>query len=335
MAWITVISSPAFTSRLCLGSGGLSSSIPLLLNTPGNFLIEGGYLTATVPIGMTLGSSLNFFWLAAYFVLCPILIVTLAPSAERSEGIEARATDASLSSDLSVAEEAARPLATKLSPSDRMNHSNLLSLIVSAAGLTYIAWYFSTRGFDLNLNIMIFVFVIFGMLAHRTPLRYVVAMKRACSNISGIIFQYPFYAGIMGMMQFTGLGEAIAAWMAAGASVTTLPLIGQATGAIVNFAIPSAGGEWAVLGPTFIEAARELASDMSPDQFNAFISRVALAVAYGESSTNALQPFYLLIILPVMGAGVNLQARDIMGYLVLPFLVMHFLTALIVTFAPV
>ena len=210
----------------------------------------------------------------------------------------------------------------------------MLALCVSVPGLIYIAWHFATRGFDLNLNIMIFVFVIIGLLSHRTPMRYVIAMKRACSNVSGIIFQYPFYAGIMGIMQFTGLGETIATWMAGGASVLTLPLISQLTGAVINFAIPSAGGEWAVLGPTFIEAARTLAVDMSPGEFNAFVSRVALGIAYGETSTNALQPFFLLIVLPVMGAGLKIQARDVMGYIVLPFIVIYLVTALLVTFAP-
>ena len=67
---------------------------------------------------------------------------------------------------------------------------------------------------------------------------------------------------------------------------------------------------------------------------DALLSRVAMAVAYGETSTNLLQPFYLLIILPVMGAGVRIQARDVVGYLVLPFLFMYTLTALLVSFVP-
>ena len=315
--------------------GGLSSSIPLLLNTPGNFLIERGVLDATVSVDTTLGSGLNLIYLATFFLLFPLLMVMLAPRTEQSAGIDTLLTDDAPARGLSVAEEAAPPPKAVQSPSDRLNHSRLLAAIVSAAGLLYIGWYFLTRGLDLNFNIMIFVFIMIGLLVHRTPMGYVVAMKRACSNVSGIIFQYPFYAGIMGMMEFTGLGESVAAWMAAGASVTTLPLIAQASGAVVNFAIPSAGGEWAVIGPTFVEAARGLAMDMPPDQFDAFVSRMAMAVAYGETSTNLVQPFWLLIILPVMGAGVRIQARDFMGYLIIPFLVVYGVTAALVTVAPV
>jgi len=314
---------------------GLSSSIPLLLNTPGNFLIEGGVLDSTVPVAYTLGSYLNLLWLAAYFIFLPLLMVLLAPHSQHSGGIETLASESTPMRAMSVAEEAAPPAAGARSPSDRLNHSRLLTIIVSVAGLAYIVWYFATRGFDLNLNIMIFTFIMIGMLVHRTPMGYVFAMKRACSNVSGIIFQYPFYAGIMGMMEYTGLGETIAAWMASGASLMTLPLLAQASGAIVNFAIPSGGGEWAVIGPTIVEAARTVAVELPPDQFLEYVSRIALAVAYGETSTNLLQPFYLLIILPVMGAGVNIQARDVMGYLVIPFVAWYATTALLITFVPI
>ena len=74
---------------------------------------------------------------------------------------------------------------------------------------------------------------------------------------------------------------------------------------------------------------------MPIEEINAMISRASLSVAYGESLTNLLQPFYLLIVLPVMGAGVKLQARDIMGYLVLPFIIMFIVQALMVVYIPI
>jgi short-chain fatty acids transporter len=187
------------------------------------------------------------------------------------------------------------------------------------------------RGFDIDLNIMVFIFIMTGLMAHGTPMRYVVAMRRACANVSGIIFQYPFYAGIMGIMSFTGLGTLIAASMASSASIASLPFFGQVAGAVVNLAIPSAGGEWAVIGPTFVEASRALTIDLPAADFEALVARVSMAVAYGETSTNLLQPFFLLSVLPVMGAGMRLHARDVMGYLVLPFVVMFALTAILVT----
>ena len=149
--------------------------------------------------------------------------------------------------------------------SDRLNNSRLLTGLVAAAGFWFIVDFFARNGFDLDLNIMIFVFINTGLLLHHTPMRYVIAMKRACANVSGIIFQYPFYAGIMGIMMFTGLGQIMAQWLAANATVTTFPLV----------------------------------------------------------------------ILPIMGAGIRIQARDVMGYLVLPFVWITVFTAAIVTWAPI
>ena len=145
-------------------------------------------------------------------------------------------------------------------------------------------------------------------------------MKRASSNVSGIIFQFPFYAGIMGIMIHTGLGSNFAKWIANNASIEFFPYISFLIGGIVNFAIPSGGGEFAVIGPSLLEAAKEIAIGLPLDQVTELISKTSLAIAYGESLTNLLQPFYLLIVLPVMGAGTYIEARDVMGYLVIPFM---------------
>ncbi|MEM1089023.1 MAG: TIGR00366 family protein [Pseudomonadota bacterium] len=313
--------------------GGLSSSIPLLLNTEGNFLIETGVLSEQIPISATLGSPLNWAYIAHHFLAVPLLMWLMRPHVHASRSMRDLA-DPAYEERGTVAEEAATHVLTGKSISDRLNNTIWLQLVIALAALSYVFRHFARNGFDIDLNIMIFIFLAVGLLTHGTPMRYVIAMKRACANVSGIVFQYPFYAGIMGIMMFSGLGTQIAGWMSEGATVGTLPFIGMLSGAVVNFAIPSAGGEWAVIGPAFTEAAASLAATLPEDQVQPFIARVALAVAYGETSTNLLQPFFLLVILPVMGAGVRIQARDVMGYLVLPFLYIFASSALLVTFVP-
>jgi short-chain fatty acids transporter len=173
------------------------------------------------------------------------------------------------------------------------------------------------------------------MLLHQTPMRYVIAMKRACSNISGIVFQYPFYAGIMGIMIHTGLGAAIGGTMAASASVYTYPIYTYAAGGLVNFAIPSAGGEYAVLAPSVILAIKQMAVGMGPGAETAMIAKASLSLAYGETVTNLVQPFFFLIVAPVMCVGVKLQVRDIMGYIFIPFSIYVLIQLLMITFIPV
>lgn len=313
---------------------GLSSSIPLVLNTEGNFLIETGVLERTVPITSTLGSTMNLVYVVCFFVTVPALLYVLRPQSEQTATID-DLREAESEETIAIEVEA-RNLQLKVPAlSDRLNNSRLLTGMVAAAGFWFIIGFFARNGFDLDLNIMIFVFINTGLLLHQTPMRYVIAMKRACANVSGIIFQYPFYAGIMGIMMFTGLGQMTAQWLAMNASLETFPVIAQLSGAAVNMAIPSAGGEWAVIGPSLTETAKALSAHLPPAAQADYIARIAMAVAYGETSTNLLQPFFLLVILPIMGAGVRIQARDVMGYLVIPFVWISVFTAAIVTWVPV
>ena len=182
---------------------------------------------------------------------------------------------------------------------------------------------------------MIFIFIILGLILHQTPKRYAISMKRASNNVYGIIFQFPFYAGIMGIVMYTGLGEAFSNWIASNASISTFPYYSYLIGGIVNFAIPSGGGEFAVIGPSLIEAAKQLSVSLPPDQAYNYISRIALSMAYGESLTNLLQPFFLLIVLPVMGSGTRIEARDVMGYLVVPFVILFILESLLILYLPI
>ena len=313
---------------------GLSSSIPLLLNTEKNFLIEGGVLQNVIPTSYTLGSTLNLVMIVLFVFVAPIILFFLAPKNSDKKELSDLLGFSNTEQEFTVKQEADSYKLPFRAMSDTLNNTILLQMIIVFMGLLYIVYYFISRGFDLNLNIMIFIFLMVGMLLHKTPMRYVVAMKRSCSNISGIIFQYPFYAGIMGIMLYTGLGTKLAGIMASVATIDTYPFYSYLTGGIINFAIPSAGGEFAVVGPSIIHAVHELGTGLPVSEINSMVSRASLSVAYGESLTNLLQPFYLLIVLPVMGAGVKLQARDIMGYLVLPFLIFFIIQSLLVVYMP-
>jgi short-chain fatty acids transporter len=313
---------------------GLSSTIPLLLNTEKNFLIEGGVLTSVIPTSLTLGSTLNLLMMLFFVIVTPIIILLLAPKkADNKELLDLLGSN-NLEKEFTVKQEAESLKLPYKAISDSLNNSIMLQMLIALMGLIYIFYHFATKGFELNLNIMIFIFLIVGLILHKTPMRYAVSMKRSCGNISGIIFQYPFYAGIMGIMLYTGLGTRLAELMASIATIDTFPFFSYLTGGVINFAIPSAGGEFAVVGPSIINAVQELGTGLPQVEINAMISRASLSVAYGESLTNLLQPFYLLIVLPVMGAGVKLQARDIMGYLVLPFIIMFIVQSMMVVYIP-
>lgn len=312
---------------------GLSSSIALLLNTENNFLIESGVLSDTISTGYSLGSSLNLAMIVLFVVVAPILIWLLIPKS--FEGKELKDLQTSFDDEESSVKTEA--LSYKLpfkAVSDALNNAGWLQIGVAILGVTYIVYHFATKGFDLNFNIMIFIFLIVGMLLHITPMRYSIAMKRASSNISGILFQYPFYAGIMGIMMASGLGEKISNVLVSIATPESYAFISYLTGGVINFAIPSAGGEFAVIGPSIINMVQELGANLSPTETTAMIARASMSVAYGESLSNLLQPFFLLIVFPVMGKGIKIQARDVIGYLFIPFVVLFVIQSLMVSYVP-
>lgn len=313
---------------------GLSSSIPLLLNTDGNYLIESGVLEATIPTTTTLGSPLNISIILLYTIFAPLLVVLLRPKNATNATFKDLLTDTHSTDEISIEDEAESLRLPIRNLSDRLNNNFPLIVIIFLMGLFYTVSHFTQRGFDLNLNIMNFIFLILGLLLHKTPLRYSIAMRRTSSNVSSILFQFPFYAGIMGIMIHTGLGEALAMQLATIADIHTYPFFSFLLGGIVNFAIPSGGGEFAVIGPSILEAVNVIGSGLPNGQLIEMLSRASLAVAYGESLTNLLQPFYLLLVLPIMGAGIKIQARDVMGYLVIPFLLFFSIQVLLITFMP-
>ncbi|MEM1002068.1 MAG: TIGR00366 family protein [Bacteroidota bacterium] len=313
---------------------GLSSSIPLLLNTEKNFLIEGGILSEVIPTSYTLGSTLNFIMLAVFLVFVPILVLCLIPKPKKPSELRNQLGDLSSNKEISIKEETESHKLPFKALSDTLNSSWILQTIIGLMGIGYIINYFFENGFNLNFNIMIFIFIIIGLFIHKTPMRYTIAMKRSSSNISGILFQYPFYAGIMGIMIHTGLGARIAELMASIANENTYPIFSYFTGGLMNFAIPSAGGEFAVVGPSVLSAVAEIGAGLPTPEVTNMISRAAMSIAYGESLSNLMQPFFLLLVFPVMGHGIKIQARDVMGYLVLPFIIMLIVQLLIITITP-
>jgi len=313
---------------------GLSSSIPLLLNTENNYLIQANILTETIPTSYTLGSGLNFAMIILFIVFASIMILLLVPKDSKIKELNHMLGSKHESEEISIKEEAESLKHSTKSLSDTLNNNIIIQMIIVVMGLSYIIYHFNTKGFNLNFNIMIFIFLIVGLFLHKSPMRYAISMQRASSNVSGILFQYPFYAGIMGIMLYTGLGEKLAEILASLSTPENYAFFAYLTGGVVNFAIPSAGGEFAVVGPTILKSVMDISNGLTETQITAMISRASMSIAYGESLSNLLQPFYLLLIFPVMGKGIKLQPRDVMGYLIIPFILFFIIQSAMVLWWP-
>lgn len=272
--------------------GGLSASVPLVAATKGNPMEK---LVGLIPISDTLFTPYNIFITVGLIITLPFLTRMMMP--KESEVV---AVDPTLLQDEVVV---TKVLGEDATLAERIEESRLLALVVGAFGIVYLGVYFSQKGFDLNVNTVNLIFLTAGILLHKTPMSYARAITAATRGTSGILIQFPFYAGIQVMMEHSGLGGLITNWFVNVATKDTFPLMAFFSSALVNFAVPSGGGHWVIQGPFIMPAAQALGADMG---------KAAMAIAYGEAWMNMAQPFWALPALAIAGLGV----RDIMGYCV-------------------
>ncbi|WP_133010337.1 TIGR00366 family protein [Marinomonas flavescens] len=280
---------------------GLSGSIPLAIAGGANIsTVTNGAVTSPIPTSETIFSPMNLTILAVMLVAIPLLNRLMHPSPQDTITI-----DASLLEE----EKVEAPKTGDMTPAERLENSRILSLLLGAMGFAYIIYYFITNGFALNLNIVNFTFLFTAILLHGTPKSLLSSVSQGARNCSGILLQFPFYAGIMGMMTATGDGGAslagvISQWFVSISNETTFPLFTFLSAGIVNFFVPSGGGQWAVQAPVMMPAGAALGVDAA---------KTAMAIAWGDAWTNMIQPFWALPALAIAGLG----AKDVMGYCIM------------------
>jgi short-chain fatty acids transporter len=282
-------------------ASGLSSSIALAQATPGSSLNVVQKVTGKVlPLNETVFAPFNLVPVLVLAVLIPILYCAIQPA----EMDTVAADSARL-----IAEDQAKAK-TNESPTlaRRLEGAWVLNLIVVVAGVIALGTTWAKSGFNLDINSVIFLFFIAGLLLHWRPIAYVEAINNAARVTGPLILQYPLYGGIMGIMTATGLADVISKAFVAFSSVHTLPFWNFIASMIISLFIPSGGGHWAVQGPFAVPAAAQLQTSQAA---------TAMAVAMGEQVTNMVQPFWALPVLAI--AGISL--RRVMGFTVMSFLV--------------
>ena len=280
-------------SGFVIWHAGFSGSIPLSL-------VEGkafGDVTYQADIGQTLFHPVNLVMILIILFVMPLINYAMHPD-----------KDHTICVDPALLTDEKERIYKVETPADKMEHSKILWAILIAACWVYIVMYFVKNGFTLGLNIVNFLFMTLGLTLHGNLRKYVDAISDAAGGAAGILLQFPFYAGIMGMMIATNdagvsLASTISNFFVSISNQVTLPMLSFLAAGIVNFFVPSGGGQWAVQGPIMMPAAR--AQGISD-------GLMAMAVAWGDQWTNMIQPFWAL---PALGIA-GLSARDVMGYLV-------------------
>jgi len=284
--------------------GGLSGSVPLALASGVNLeAVTGGAITSAIGTNETLFSTMNLAILAAMLLVIPLLNRAMHPASQDVITIDPEM--------LKEPEQKKKPI-SEMTPAERLENSSLISYSLGAMGFTYIISYFWTNGLALNLNIVNITFLFTAIVLHGTPKSLLNSVSTGAKNCAGILLQFPFYAGIMGMMTAGGdsgisLAGALSQFFVSVSNETTFPVFTFLSAGIVNFFVPSGGGQWAVQAPIMMPAGAALGVDAA---------KTAMAIAWGDAWTNMIQPFWALPALAIAGLG----AKDVMGYCVVALL---------------
>jgi short-chain fatty acids transporter len=288
-------------SGLMVWHGGLSGSAPLSMTSraeaarvlPPSAAASLG--DVPVPLDESLFSPLNLVITGGLLVLVPLMLAMLAPT--RDSDIIAPPRPAAGDDEDAEPGDGAGPTVP-----DRLERSAVIMLALAIPLALALLRFVLTRSvMEFGLNEFIALMLALGLLLHGSLRSYGAAAEDAARGCAGIILQFPLYAGIMAMMETSGLIRTLADAFAAAGGARGLPLLTFLSAALVNLFVPSGGGQWAIQGPIALESG--LAAGVP-------LGKMVMAVAYGDQLTNMLQPFWALPLLAITGA----RARDIVGY---------------------
>lgn len=280
---------------------GLSGSIPLTIST--GFDVAGRTIQADIMT--TLFHPMNLITVVVCVVVLSLINVAMHPDAEHTVTIDPEL----------LVEQKADEYEIK-TPADKMEHSKILWLLTCLLGWAYIVYYFASYAASgkgilngLGRDSVNLVLLFSGILLHGDLRRYVDAVRDSVSSVAGVILQYPFYAGIMAIMVAAdangqSLAVIISNFFVSVSNKVTFPFLTFLSAGVVNFLVPSGGGQWTVQAPIVMSAAQQL---------GVTDNLAAMAIAFGDQWTNMIQPFWALPALAVAG----LKAKDIMGFMVI------------------
>ena len=298
---VRVLVAAAYLGLGTVWHGGLSGSAPLILATPGNPLLEPASGAPIVdrlyPVTETLFHPFNLAVIGSVGVVALVAIALLHP---RRPGDVRTLSREQVEAILPTPPETPPRRPGVAGALDHFRGWSWLALILLAYPLGHSI---VTNGFGVSWTINAYnsVFLGLALLLHGRPMSFLRSCREGVDAAWGIIVQFPFYAGIFGLMQATALGGWLENAFSSLATTDTYPFVVYLYSGFMNLFVPSAGSKWLIEAPFLIPAGRSL--DVSP-------VTVLLAYAYGDSTTNLIQPFFAIPILAVT----RMRFGEVVGY---------------------
>ena len=303
-----LLSAAGYTGLL-VWHGGLSGTAPLkvtqikdLIGIFGPDFVNQHHLKPLL-LSETIGSTLNLFIMGLLLICVPLCLIAMLPKQEDRKSYDEYHPNTDYESSSSLPKGSnTLDQSNQLTPAQKLEHSRFLAWGFSILIGLYAFRYLQKIGIGaIDLNVINLIFIGLGFAVYASPLKYARAVEKATRGCSGILIQFPLYAGIMAVMSQSGLTQMIAHHFTQFASADSLSGFTFLSSGLINLCVPSGGGQWAVQGPLILQSAYDLGAPLG---------EVVMAFAYGDAWTNMLQPFWALPLLVITGV----QAKEIVGY---------------------
>lgn len=299
-------------------SAGISSSIPLSLNTAGHALEND---IGIIPLTDTVFSLYNIIIAAAMMLSFAFTSKLMTPAADKAVSLETSIFEdeddehnSYDSGNVSVMKEAT--VASKL------ENNRIISSVAGLFCIIYFLYSVGKGGLNaLNLNSVNLITLGIGLMMYKGVVPYIKAVSASAASVIPIMMLYPFYSAISTMITNSGLGALITDWFASVATQTTLPVITFLTAGFINTVVPADGGHLLLQGPIFLPLAKD---------FGLSTGLITMAMAIGANWSNMLQPFWALPALALAKLGI----RDIMGYCIVNLIVSGIVASILFTVLP-
>ncbi|HYV84715.1 MAG TPA: TIGR00366 family protein, partial [Patescibacteria group bacterium] len=194
-------------------------------------------------------------------------------------------------------------------PGERLDRNPVPALAVALLMAAFLWLQVREKGFvaALDLNNFNLAFLAAGLLLHRRPQSFLKAVGRAVPATAGVLIQFPFYAGVFGLIANTAIAPALAGLFVRATTRGTFPIVVAVYSAILGLFVPSGGGKWIIEAPYVMAAA---------NTWKVHLGWTVQIYNAAEALPNLINPFWML---PLMGI-LNVKARDLAGYSILQLL---------------
>jgi len=198
-----------YLGSTCTWHAGLSGSVPLLMATPKNFMEAQAGL---VPVSTT-----TFSWFNLTLTATVVAVMTVALRRLYPREADVRTTAEVLGASRALPDTAAdphgdaqagRPFGLARILEDRY----AINLVMGLLGVTAFWSLYAESGYRMSINLLNFVFLFAALLLHPSPASFTAAAMRGATHLHGIVIQFPFYAGMYGLIRYSGLAEIIGRW---------------------------------------------------------------------------------------------------------------------------